>query len=327
MNTTVNLTTSQLDNLIVNHPFFAKAKAELTQCIESFGNTPEPRCIPIFGPSGSGKSTAIREFAEGYAAAEGETGWERPVLVVETPSNPTPKTFASEVLKQLGDPLYFKGSEVQMFDRIIKLIEEQKVRLIIFDEMQSLIDRDSAKLNHKVADWLKRLINLARIPTVVVGLAQTEKLFFANEQLRRRFRTACMMSSFNWHDKEKRKILRGFLSGVEEKLNLEEGLNLSSNQMAFRFYCATNGLVGYIMAIIREARDLSRNCQVPEIRMSHLAQAYENVVCGNNLIGVNPFSDVDQEDLEKALIVVEPSLVSKGALKEKSGKGRRSQEK
>jgi len=320
MNTGGNLGTGQFNALIVDHAFFVAAKKELQRCFESCGKTPDPRCTPILGPSGSGKSTVIRVFAEEYKAVKNGSDWVKPVLVVETPSNPTPKTLASEVLKELGDPLYFKGSEVQMTDRIVEFLNRLKCRLLIFDEMQSLIDRDSAKLNHKVADWLKRLINQARIPTVVVGLEQTDKLFFANEQLRRRFREPLFMNSFNWHDLGSRKVLRGFLCAVEKKLKLEKGLKLSSKETTFRFYCATNGLVGYIMAILREANELAKDSQSQEIRMSHLAQAYANVVCGNSLIGVNPFSDVDQEDLEKAIVVVEPSLVTKGELHENSGK-------
>lgn len=312
MNTAREQVDNQVDSFIVNHDFFVNAKKELQRCMDSCNKTREPRCIPIYGPSGCGKSTMIETFADDYPAIKHDMSWERPVVVVEVPSNPTPRTMASEVLKQQGDPLYHQGTEVQMTARIVAFAKEQKTRLFIFDEMQVLIDRESAKLNYKVAEWLKRLINQARKPIVVVGLDKTEQLFLANEQLRRRFRAPFFMSSLDWHNLKRRKVLKGFLKAIGEKLDLEEGLKLSSGDMVFRFYCATNGLVGYIMDLIREAHDLASECHDPVIQKSHLAKAYVNVVCGNHLVGVNPFTDAE-ENIGHALVVVEPSLVSKGA--------------
>jgi len=305
-------TSVAIEDIIVDHEFFEGARKKLQECMDSFGNARKRKCLPIYGPSGSGKSTMIETFLDDYPPIKHETGWERPVVVVETPSYPTPRSFASEVLRLQGDPLYFQGSEVEMTARIVEFAGIQKTRLFIFDELQVLIDRDSARLNFKTAEWIKRLINqLKVVPVVIVGLEQVSQLFLANEQVRRRFRSPYFMPSFDWHVKEKRKILKGFLKAVEENLKLENGLQLSSSEIVFRFYCATNGLVGYIMEIIAEANALASKTHSEEITREHLAKAYVEVVCGNHLVGVNPFTD-DEKDIEKALIVVEVSLVSKG---------------
>lgn len=226
----------EIEDIIVDHEFFEGARKKLQECMDSFGNARKRKCLPIYGPSGSGKSTMIETFQDDYPPIKHETEWERPVVVVETPSNPTPRSFASEVLRQQGDPLYYQGSEVQMTARIVAFAEKQKTRLFIFDEMQVLIDRDSAHLNFKVAEWIKRLINqLKIIPVVIVGLEQVSQLFLTNEQVRRRFRSPYFMPSFDWHDAAKKKVLKGFLKAVEKNLKLEKGLQLSSSDMAFRF--------------------------------------------------------------------------------------------
>lgn len=316
---TINQTIVEVDDVIVSHPYFTGAIHAMRRCLDSYGKK-TPRCIGILGLSGSGKTTVIEEFVKEYTDAENESDWQRPILVVETPTSPTVKSMASEVLLELGDPLYDRGSQVNMTNRIVLLMKAQGTRLLIFDEMQNLVDHDSAKLNHKAADWLKRLINRSHVPTVVVGLVQTEKLFLANEQLRRRFVNPYTLPAFEWNCPEKRRVLRGFLDAVQKYFKFDEGLSLKSVEMSFRFYCASGGLVDYIMKILYEAADIASECHEPNICQDHLAQAYANVVCGNHLIGVNPFSGATQQELEAALEVVEPSLVTKGALPRKASK-------
>lgn len=299
-----------LVKLIIHHPGFDGATEELRKCYNSFGNSVNTRCISILGPSGSGKSTVIDEFARLYPDIETDSGVIRHVLVVETPTIPTLKAMASAVLKALDDPLYSRGTEIQMSDRIIVLLKAQEVRLIIFDEMQNLIDRDSLKLNSKTADWLKGLINKARVPTVIAGLEQTEQLFSGNEQLRRRFRNPFKMEPFEWADKTKSKLLRNFLKNIQDEIPFEEGLDISSSEMSYRFYCASNGLVGYIVAIIREAVDIANDCNDTVVRKKHLADAYVNIVHSNGNISVNPFSYENVKELKSALIAVAPTAVT-----------------
>ena len=308
------------DTFIIEHQYFLGAKKELLKCLNSFGKTAVPRCFSILGPSGSGKSTVIEDFALDFPEFDNGSGITRPVLVVETPSNPTLKAMASAVLQALGDPLYSRGTEVQMTDKIIIQLKAQGVRLIIIDEMQNLIDRDSLVLNLKTADWLKGLINRARVPTVIVGLEQTAQLFLANEQLRRRFRSAYHMESFDWHDPQKCELLLSFLKSLQDQVQFEDGLIIYKPAMAYRFFCATNGLVSYIVDIVREAKELASESHLPVITIKHLADAYVNVVCGNNgLMGVNPFSHENENQLASALSVVAPSLVSMGATQKKKG--------
>lgn len=283
-------------------------------CFDSFNQATDPRCTPILGPSGCGKSTMIADFVQSQCF--GESSKEKPIIVIETPSNPTVKTLASEILKTIGDPLYFKGTEVQMTDRIIKYLINLKTRLIVFDELQNLIDRESDKLCFKAADWLKRLINMAKIPTAIVGLERTEELFLVNEQLRRRFTESFIFSPFDWNDEDSRRLLKGFLKAVQTKYKFDNGFAIFSNEMAYRFYCASGGLVGYMMAIVREADRLVVEKEQSVIYMEHLAKAYNNSVCGNRLAGVNPFAD-GLDKIAAALNVVENTKKIKRKDKEK----------
>ena len=227
---------------------------------------------------------------------------------METPASPTIKSMASIVLKGLGDPIYSKGTHVQLTERISVLMKEQNVRMLIFDEFQNLIDRDSEKLSDKAANWLKELINDEdyKVSIVIVGLERTKKLF-ENDQLRSRFWNPVRMREFNWNDEKQRLDLKRFLQTVGKKIKIQEGLSISSNEMVYRFYCASGGLVRYIMNIIAVAQELAAKKDVAVIEMKDFAKAYSMVVCGNSEIAVNPFFEESTDRLQAALAVVAPS--------------------
>lgn len=287
--------------VIINHPYFAQAKRHLQRAYDSY-DSEEPLCVPIIGPSGTGKSTVIADFIETIGVQD--DGMTKSVVVIETPSNPTVKSMASEVLSAIGDPMYYRGTEVQMTARIIEYLKALETRLLIFDELQNLIDRESDKLSFKAADWLKRLVNKSKIPVVIVGLERTRELFLVNEQLRRRFTESYTMHPFHWAVPEAKLALLGFLGAVQTQYNFDPQLKLTTADIAYRMYCATGGLVGYIMAIINEAKKLACGSA---ITMQHLAEAYASTVNGNTLVGINPFIRSDSEQLEAALAVVEES--------------------
>lgn len=278
----------------------------------SFANSGyNPRCISILGPSGSGKTALIDKFKIEIERNFGGDG-RKPLAVVETPSALTVRAIASSVLESLGDPIYDKGTELQMTNRILNFVNDLETRMILFDEMQNIVDRDSQKLNHKVADWFKRLLNHRKfkIPIGFLGLEQTRSIFNTNEQLRRRFTRPYILQPFDWENAKERLNLKGFLYQLECEISLEPGLSLCENDIAFRFYCASGGLVGYIMKIIYEAQELASELIEPIISMKILAEAYANVVCDSDIIGINPFSEVSNENMRKALRAVAPSEIT-----------------
>lgn len=288
-------------NFIVEHQFFREAEQIINLCYENFGKTPEPRCVAILGPSGSGKSTLI----ESCARKINESGSSNTIVIVECPSRPTLKAIASAVLFSLRDPHFNKGTEVQMTARIINILKVKKVRMLIFDEVQNLVDKDSEKLVFETSDWIKGLINRAKISVVIVGLERSEVIFRFNEQLRSRFKNFYILKPLAWKDPASRGQLQGFLKSVSKKIAFEEDFNITSTEMAYRFSCATGGLPRYIMSIVTEAERLASERGGAAIGLKHLAEAYSIAVCGSMTQSVNPFSEQDISKVELAEKVIE----------------------
>ena len=95
------------------------------------------------------------------------------------------------------------------------------------------------------------------------------------------------MHPFHWAVPEAKLALLGFLGAVQTQYKFDPQLKLTTADTAYRMYCATGGLVGYIMAIINEAKQVACGSA---ITMQHLGEAYASTVNGNTLVGINPFT-------------------------------------
>lgn len=73
--------------------------------------------------------------------------------------------------------------------------------------------------------------------------------------------------------------------------------------MAFRIYYATNGIVGFIMKLIRRAAFFAIEKDLPALNLKVLAKAYEERLSHNDQKRKNPFKveirDLNLKDIEK----------------------------
>lgn len=60
--------------------------------------------------------------------------------------------------------------------------------------------------------------------------------------------------------------------------------------MAFRFYCGTNGAVGYVMKIVRRAAVLALEYGQEKVKLEDLAQAFDELIQPGDPERMNPFS-------------------------------------
>ncbi len=107
----------------------------------------------LSGCTGVGKTTIYRTYASKYPRYVTCDRTVIPICAVTIPAPATVKAVVSKLLWQLGDPAYDKGSIGKQTIRLIGLIKDCGVQLLILDEFQHFIDRDSAKVLKTVSDW------------------------------------------------------------------------------------------------------------------------------------------------------------------------------
>jgi hypothetical protein len=244
-----------VERIIVPHEAFKQGRTLLDQLYKYASGGSDAEGIAILGESGTGKTTLLKQFIADHKLKRGDDGVEGHVLYASVPSTPTVGGLAGVMLQALGTEDWDRGTEIQKTQRLTKLIDEVGILVIVIDEFNHFIERRSGKvLMYQTADWLKKLIDDTGRTLVVSGLPSCRAVIDQNEQLTRRFLAPIQLPRFSWNDKEQRKqfqiILKAFYKEVAKEYSTPEYF---SNGMAFRFYCATGGLIGYVSKLLKQA--------------------------------------------------------------------------
>lgn len=276
------------NNIYVAYPRFKEILSAIDDCHHFSDLKDEPECLFLKGETGTGKTTILKSYAQAYPRQETPYGSIVPLLSISIPSPATVKSVVSKLLWELGDPAYDKGTTSNQTIRLIGLMKECEVSLVFLDEFQHFIDRDSAKVLKTVSDWLKNLILDTKVPVVLVGLPEAEAVFRFNSQLSRRFANRHNLSSFSWSNDEGREF-RTFLHAVELQLPLISSSNLAQLEMALRFYYASDGVIAYVMKLVRYGTHLALKQGQEKLDFPILARAFEKYVKADKFHKSNPF--------------------------------------
>ncbi|MBU2046597.1 MAG: TniB family NTP-binding protein, partial [Bacteroidetes bacterium] len=289
-----------IEKLFIMHPSFLRCLNKIQECHQNSKIAAEPFCMLITGEPGVGKTTLCKEYIKLHPKVELDEKTIVPILLARIPIPASPKNLVSALLSALGDPLADKGTTYNQTRRLIKLLKFCEVELIILDEFQHFIDRDSEKVLYTISDWLKQLINEAEIPIILVGLSQSDEILEKNSQLNRRFAMQDGLTNFQWieysnnekSDKKSNEIniktdYRSFLKALDNLLPLAETSHLAGRLIAFRMWEATNGNVARTMKIIRYAARLALKTGEEKISLVLLEETYGKLFKADS--AANPF--------------------------------------
>jgi Cdc6-like AAA superfamily ATPase len=250
---------------------------------------PTNSTVLITGETGTGKTTAAKLYEKKFPRRETREGTKVPVLSAAIPVPATVKSLATKLLVKLGDPAAERGTAVNQTLRIQRLVKSCGVELIVLDEFQHFIERESQKILTTVSDWLKEQINETRLPMVLIGLPSSKEVLDANAQLKRRFSTVMSLDPFGWETPEQKQDFRKFLRAVEERLPLPHRSNLHDVDTAFRFICATGGMIASVMQLTRRATAMAIERSMEALDLDLLAEAYDERLAVGDPKRKNPF--------------------------------------
>lgn len=309
------------EQIYISYPRLNRLSQRLSYCHQYSKYSSEPECLFIKGPTGCGKTTLYKQYEVQFPRKETLQGTEVSVLSASIPVPATIKGLVTTLLFNIGDPIAEKGTILSQTLRLEKLIKICKVEMIILDEFQHIIDRDSQKILQTVSDWLKNLLNNTNVPMVLIGMPGSDIILDANAQLKRRFSAREILEPFGWSTEDEREEFRTLLYTIESKLPLTKKSNLSDLEMAFRFYYASDGVVAYVMKIIRNATAKSLMVRQEHLTLEVLSQTYDEVIGANNPKKRNPFS-TDVNWLVEEPVNFPISVTTSKRVKAKSNKPR-----
>lgn len=267
----------------------------------------------LMGDSGSGKTTIVHRYTERYPPSLSEHGTTRPVLYVRLPRPCSIKTMASAILNELGDPYAERSNRTTnlLTSRIVTQLRGQGVGLLIIDEFQHLIDPDRDRVQKEAADWIKVLLDEAKIPVVCVGMPKSVNILAANTQLNRRTAKRIALRPFKWDDPDDALAFRGFLYLLDDALPFETKSGLAEPDIAEKICRSCGGLAGLTAYLVREAGCLAILDKADHIHPSHLATALDQLTISET----NWFGDLD-----KCSTNMEPAQVQGNRRRRKKGR-------
>jgi hypothetical protein len=293
-----------IDNLLIPSFNFQMASKRLEQHFNNSVTAVEPLGIAVVGESRSGKSRVIDNLMLNHSQERTEQGLRVPILKVTTPAKPTVKGFVDEMLYAIGDRVKTgRETEITKTERLKLLLKQAGTTLLVIEEFQHFYDRGSHKVQHHLSDFLKNLLEETKIFLVVVGLPTSINVINQNEQLSGRMLGPIKMQRYNWSNKDSQhefvRILKGFESGlVDFKLPA-----IGNENIAFRFFCASGGLIGYVVKILKQAVWDAIEGDRTEITMRHLEEAFSKAIWLENVsVAYNPFASSFDPTPTKALM-------------------------
>lgn len=243
-----------VERFIIPHSAFIDAERRIEQCFDFSTAKGEAEGLAVIGESRTGKTSVLTSFAARHKPYRTSDGMQVPILFASVPSAPTVKSLAGVMLEalQVQDPE--RGTENERTRRLRTLMRECGTKMVMIDEFQHFVDQGTHKVMHHVADWLKRLIDDTRTTLVIAGLPSCMAVIDQNPQLAGRFMAPIQMTRFHWQEPRLRRQFIAILQCFHKQISQEFDLpDLASEEMAFRVYLATGGLMGYVAKLLRHA--------------------------------------------------------------------------
>ena len=293
------------------HPMFAAHAQALQQCIDEALAGFAPKVTRVPGPSGVGKSSLIAALARRYPQERVNGRLQAPVLVVQVPQYASAKQLPGCVLQALGLPLQRNMTAAAMFEAMHKQLELAGTRVVVFDEISHLVDEGARVPPRAASDWLKMLLETANVTLMVFGIPRLERLFMANEQLRRRSRPARMFLPYDGSDAQQ---MRDYAACVATYACLFAAagypIDVPTRALVQQSYLLTGGLIGVLADFMRElARQVAleapralsyADCQRASGEVSHAGSPHQL----SFQVGPDAAGDVSLEALRQAYVHV-----------------------
>jgi Bacterial TniB protein len=204
------------------------------------------------------------------------------------------------MLLAMGSPFWNRGGEPERTHQLVTLLRACKVRLIVLDEVNHLVERGSSKTHYAVGDWIKEVSKKAAVSFVLAGTPMAEQLLVTNEQLRGRFGEVVHLTSLSLGDEQEARVFRAVLRTFQKLIVDIDCVDLASPTTCRQFAFATDGRLRAIRRLLVRSVEIALADKERRLDVSTLASAFESVIYRRPPKGRNPFrADFDSQPLTK----------------------------
>ena len=301
-------------------PAFLASKRVLTLLHADWHTMAEGICAFVTGENGAGKSTVADDFMADVAARTGgvavrgkaevlpsgeklppswgvrvwtNKGYERPVIKVEIGPRPRFVSLMTDYLLQLGVQVPSRMTFGQLTVLAVHQSIEQKVRTVIFDESQEVVEH---KPSWEAANVFRHLVNSARVQVALMGLPHGTDIAVINKAVRRRTRVRHVVPAFECVVDDPDSAYMRFCRDAEAILPFDRPTGLDHPLTALRMHIACEGYPGIYVPFLHAAAGNAIEQEAESITTKVLAQTYREKMEASD--AENPFVD-EAPDLER----------------------------
>lgn len=226
-----------------------EAAHNILDTLETLFEAPKRPRMPnllIVGDSNNGKTTIVRQFLkthEGYVDESSEPV--RPVILAEAPPSADEKDLYAAILETLWMPYRTTDSKLTLRYQVIHSLRELKVRMLIIDEIHSMLTGSAIK-QREVMNALKKLCNELVIPIVGVGTPDAVQILHLDPQHASRFDVVKLAT---WKlNADFQRMLKAF----EAVLPLKQASGLYKPELAQLIHSICSGNTGDLHSLLIE---------------------------------------------------------------------------
>lgn len=255
-------------------------------------NLPEPYCQMLTGVTGTGKTSLVQMWREHVAP-------DVPSLYMIIPTSTSISEFITECLSALGDPEPWRGLTQQRAWRLVGMIKAAEKQIIFVDEVQHLIDKTGISAiprgSEGILSLLFRINNDLNVPLVLIGLSEeTQLLLQASPKLASCVPSPRILGPYAWDSSQPETVqdFRRILHVIDQSLPFDWS-DLETEEMASRFFLASDGVLRQVMRLVRTAALQAIEEDASTLSLEGFAKAFEYAIA-NSFRGnkkPNPFRE------------------------------------
>jgi hypothetical protein len=239
----------------------------------------------LLGESGSGKTVICQAYADRYPPRDGETGVEMPVVYLSASVGLSRSRIAEKVRRATDAPhriLSRDDPSEWSVDRLRKC----KSRLVILDDSQFMfIEQRSSFAAREMFGFVKDIVDTKEISVLLVGDTDIDKFVYSIDAFRRReYRSETLNPLTN--SAADLELFGDLLKSIDRRLPFRQSSSLDQHRDHFHLY--SNGQIGFVINIVRDAAYLALNDRSACILIHHLREAVRTRVApedDNNYFG------------------------------------------
>jgi type II secretory pathway predicted ATPase ExeA len=275
-----------LSNVVVQHAAFREALELIANALEMGNAVGLFAGVRITAPPGSGKSLLIDCLQKNIIDSPYLT---EPLSVIRTELKEAPSVsqIQAGLLDNFGYGLTGKGratsSNNEVHGVLIEAMRAHKVQLVVLDEFQHIFSPTSEKVSTHVVDWLKRLMNIAQVPVVLVGSKLMDRLEGADLQLTSRIPAVIRLPTFQCDTQ-----WVGFVKAFAKECAAVDLSPLFDRQMALHLFRATQGVPREFKRLLVQAVMMAVDSHEKFITPARLHAAYA-MIYGPEKASEDPF--------------------------------------